>query len=341
MPLRWIILLLSTAPLVTASGDIIIGKSLNHSLRVHEMVRAAVANSKIVKLRNINKQTLLLTGMRVGTTMVRVWSRDDTETAHVVRVVDTNIATGLTKANSESIVKIEMEFMELDLSNSQELGIKWPESLELRSVGQFHGSMNTSGLNYSVSAMTPKTILNFLLREGFAKTVANPEIFVKLGEQAVFHAGGEIPVPSSSQSFGNFVKRIEWKAYGLSIHVRPSSEDGYRIQSDVKIDISELTRDTAVDGIPGLNCRKMETKMESVDGSTVVLSALLKQNTAKQKEGLPFFSTIPILGGLFSSQNSLAEKTELIVAMTFSFLNSEIERQRVEQFRLNFHDRSF
>lgn len=311
---------------------------MSHTLREQHLTRAAVANSKIVKLRQVGPDEILLTGMRIGTTMVRMWNSKGNETAHIIRVVEAQVARQLQSALSEGVIKVGMEFMELDLASARDLGIQWPESVGLTAAAQFQGSISTSGLNYSASTLSTKAVLNFLMREGFAKTLANPELFVRVGELATFHSGGEIPIPTGSQSYGNFYKKIEWKPFGLSIHVRPWSEDGHRILSDVKLDISEISHETAIDGVPGINRRKLETKMEALDGSTVVLSTLVKQTSSDGQQGIPILSSIPILGYLFSTKRNRNEEMQLIIAMTFSFLDTTREQSRFEQFRQRFYD---
>jgi pilus assembly protein CpaC len=323
---------------MTTDATLTIGRYLSHTLVQPGLIRAAVANSKIVRARSLGAEKLLLTGMRTGTTMVRTWNRQGRESAYLVRVIESDLAVDSHHAISEGVVKISMEFMELDSASTRELGLKWPESIEYRGALEYQGTMSTSGLNYSASVLTARGILNFLSREGFARTLANPELFVRMGEQASFHSGGEIPIPGSSGGFGHFYKKVEWKPFGLSIQVRPSSEDGHRIHSDIRVDISELNTHTAVEGIPGLNRRKMETKMDAADGETVVLSALLRQTSSIHKEGLPGFSNIPILGYLFSTQNRQAEESEIILAMTFSILNPQRENRRLETFRGKFRD---
>ncbi|MBI1860088.1 MAG: pilus assembly protein N-terminal domain-containing protein [Deltaproteobacteria bacterium] len=323
-------------------ADILLGQSMNHTIRHPRIVRAAVANSKIVGLRTIGADELLLTGKRAGATMVRVWHGAGVETAYTVRVLEPTNARSLNQVPSEGVIKISMEFMEIDLVSAREMGIQWPTSLELSGTLQLAGSAsaagNTSGLNYSVNGLTAKTMINFLMREGFARTLANPELFVRTGETASFHSGGEIPIPTGHQNLGGFYKKVEWKPFGLSIQVRPSSEDGYRIHSDVKIDISEITQENALDGIPGMNRKKIETKMDAVDGATVVLSALLKQRSSEKKEGTPFLSSIPLLGNLFSSTVRVADEKQLIAAMTFSISNPARETTRLDRFRSKFHD---
>jgi Flp pilus assembly secretin CpaC len=67
--------------------------------------------------------------------------------------------------------------------------------------------------------------VNHLVKEGWAKIVANPELYVRLGEEANFHSGGEFPVSTITENYGHSRKHIEWKPWGLTAKVKPLSND--------------------------------------------------------------------------------------------------------------------
>jgi general secretion pathway protein D len=51
-------------------------------------------------------------------------------------------------------------------------------------------------------------------------------------------------------------------------------------------------------------------------GQTVLLGGLIKQTDAKGSSGAPGLSRIPILGGIFGSQNRRSDRQELLVLIT-------------------------
>jgi len=56
------------------------------------------------------------------------------------------------------------------------------------------------------------------------------------------------------------------------VKVRPQSSDQIHLQSDIALEISEPNTALSVNGVPALTRRKLDTKMNSLDGETVVLS---------------------------------------------------------------------
>ena len=170
-----------------------------------------------------------------------------------------------------------------------------------------------------------------MIRDGWAKLLATPELYVRMGEEAIFSSGGELPVASSSENYGRSVKHVEWKPYGLSVKVRPQSVDNLNIFSDLDIEISEVDASRALEGVPALSKRHLQTKMESRVGETVVLSGLLRQAASSERQALPVLGDIPLLGDLlFASRNQVHDETEIFMAVTFSISSREQQEGKRE-----------
>ena len=308
------------------------GLSSSRTLNISKLSRVAIGNSKVVKAQSLSNSQLLLIGKTRGHSTVRVWTEDGKELRYDVRVIASEAETPSVAPDRE-VVKISLEFLELDEAFSQSSGFRWPDALQVSGVAKWVGEAASTGLNYEIALVTGQAWLHHLVREGWAKVVANPDLYVRLGEEAVFHSGGEFPVATSVENFGQSYRRIEWKGYGLTAKVLPQSVDKIHISSDINLEISELISSQNAQGIPSLNRRSLKTKMNSLDGETVVLSGLVKQNTEKEKEGVPFFSSIPLLGPLFFTKTSEgAERTELLMAVTFAMTTKSREKESLQRF---------
>lgn len=307
-------------------------KGMSETLKVKGLTRVAVANSKVLKAKALPPDRVLITGVKKGETMVRVWTSSNVETAYRVTVTGENTRIPTSATGREGVVKVALEFLELDFALSQSSGIRWPETVQFSALSQLQGDTNMSGLNYSVSFASAKGWVNHLVKEGWAKIVANPELYVRLGEEANFHSGGEFPVSTSSENYGKTHRHVEWKPWGLTAKVRPVSEDELHFSSDITLEISEVNLAQAVDGIPGLTRRRLVTKMNSMDGETVILSGLLKQSSSSEKAGLPVLGSIPVLGSLlFGAKSKGGEETELLMSVTFSMSTKARETDRIER----------
>jgi pilus assembly protein CpaC len=225
----------------------------------------------------------------------------------------------------------------MDEALGQSLGVRWPDAIRFSAAAIGRGDGGTTGLNYTVSFGSAQGWISHLVREGWARILASPDLYVRLGEEASFHSGGEFPVPSTSENYGRYQHHIEWKPFGLTVKVRPQSGDKFHINSDIRVAISEVSPATAIDGIPGLTRRDLTTKMSSQDGETVILSGLLRQASSQEKTSVPLLARIPLLGSLlFSHRSERSEGSEILMAVTFSLTTRSRDRERLEEFKSRF-----
>src|SRR5690606_27873472 len=134
-------------------------------------------------------------------------------------------------------------------------------------------------------------------------------------EEVTFHSGGEFPVTTAVEQGLGIARKVEWKSYGLGVRILPRSADRFHMNTDIKIELSEPVGE-AVDGIPALHRRKLETRMISREGETVILSGLVRQLTQRSGVGTPLLGKIPILGIFFERKSDRRTRNEVLMAMT-------------------------
>ena len=62
--------------------------------------------------------------------------------------------------------------------------------------------------------------------------------------------------------------------------------------------------------------RSTKTTVGVKDSQTIVMSGLIQNNSEKSNQGIPFLSSIPVLGALFGTQTKTVKKTNLLVFIT-------------------------
>ncbi len=169
-------------------------------------------------------------------------------------------------------------------------------------------------------------------RAGLLRILAEPNLTAISGEAATFLAGGEFPVPVSSN---NGELSVEFKPFGVGLAFTPVVLSGGRISLKVSTEVSELTSeggittgDTAVrnpDGsttvirgftIPALQVRRAETTLEMSSGSSIVLAGMIQERTRHALEGVPGVMNTPVIGSLFRSRDFVNNETELVIIAT-------------------------
>ena len=64
------------------------------------------------------------------------------------------------------------------------------------------------------------------------------------------------------------------------------------------------------------NNRQLQTRMTRADGETGVIGGIYDTKTIERVIGIPFLSSLPILGALFRSRNIEQTQTELLIMVT-------------------------
>ncbi|MEZ4749681.1 MAG: pilus assembly protein N-terminal domain-containing protein [Bdellovibrionota bacterium] len=294
-------------------------------LEVPGIHRVAVGSRKILGVRALPPQQVLLTGRSEGETVVTLWTRETHRTLRI-RVLP---AGRLHEATGDSVARIRLEFLELEQNFLSDLGIEWPQQNSL-TVG-LQGP--PWGVNLSTSFASLDGLLKTLVSEGWANVVARPELFVRLGETARFHAGGEIPVPGTAGAYGNYYSRITWKPYGLSVDVLPRRQGAEGFTCEIDVEVSELSGQV-LENVPGLSRRRVQTQVDLRDGETILLSGLVKRNSSFQKRGVAGLGQLPLLGWFFASHETRRRDSELLLALNVSLVHrkeSQAERRALEK----------
>ena len=222
------------------------------------------------------------------------------ETTKILRSWGVRVKVETSDLQVQSLIRINIQFVELEKFASRRLGVLWPSSYNFQLIP-------------STSKQEPfSLLLESLSSNGQAKILASPSLVAKNGGEAEFLAGGEIPIPVRSLSG----RDVKWKKYGVSLKINPSASPQGNIDLKVQTEISSIDASAAVDGIPGIKTNTMNSSFTLLSKQTLAVSGLIRVQTGNNKSGLVGLSDLPILGSLFSSQNFLEQKSEMVIFVT-------------------------
>lgn len=185
----------------------------------------------------------------------------------------------------------------------------------------------TGTLNYADGSFGPlNVVIRALEEDGLVNVLAEPNLTSLSGETASFLAGGEIPVPISRDSEGNV--QVAYRPFGVRLSFRPSVLSDDRISMQLRSEVSSLNQATAVEGIPGMDTRNVETTVELPSGGSLMIAGLLQSEAVKSMTTVPGIRNIPILGELFKSDNFQRSETELVVIVTPYLVRPYADREQ-------------
>ena len=162
---------------------------------------------------------------------------------------------------------------------------------------------------------------------GVVRTLAEPNLTAISGEAATFIAGGEFPIPagySCDPVTHVCTTQITYKKFGISLNFTPVVMTEGRISLRVMTEVSELSTDNSITlnqngtslTIPSIRTRRADSTLEIPSGGSMAMAGLIQQQTRQAVNGLPGLDQLPILGGLFRSQDFVNNETELMVLVT-------------------------
>lgn len=199
----------------------------------------------------------------------------------------------------------------------------------------FQGSFTVPGGGLSGNPFASFSLFNediapFLLSidaledENLVKTLAEPNLTAKSGEEAGFLAGGEFPVPTGRDTNG-FVE-ITFRPFGVSLNFRPLVLSSDRISLELATEVSEVSEEVAVTlagtggqpgiNVPGRDVRRANTNVELPSGGSLMIAGLIQSETLDGYESLPGAKKLPIIGDLIKSESFRRNETELVIVVT-------------------------
>ena len=159
--------------------------------------------------------------------------------------------------------------------------------------------------------------LEALASNGTAKILSDSSLVVLSGEPASFLAGGEFAVPSTVGLNGVGVATTTFRGFGTSLIATPTVVDRDLIRMTIIPELSEIDASNAVGGIPGVNVKRVQTRVELREGQTIVLGGLFERQQSAEVTRIPWLGEIPIIGTyLFNRKRATEDETELLIVVT-------------------------
>jgi type II secretion system protein D len=177
-------------------------------------------------------------------------------------------------------------------------------------------------LNVYVSALTAT---------GNFRVASRPSVFTANNKKATIFQGQKIAVPTSTvttlgggggatTTSGSQQSNIQYQDVVLKIEVVPLINSAREISLQIVETNDTLAKgidsETQIGGgvsVPKIDTQKLTTTIIVPDGATILMGGLISQTDSKTSSGIPFVSTIPLLGNLFKSTTDDTERRELVV----------------------------
>ncbi|HEU5284818.1 MAG TPA: secretin N-terminal domain-containing protein [Burkholderiales bacterium] len=243
------------------------------------------------------------------------------DTPDAMRLI-ANLVRGLDLAEPE--VMLEVEVLELSSSRLQELGVNYPDRINIGKVPTGVADAVTDVFQLGEDdlkgwVLNPPLVINLLGQDSDVKVLANPRIRVKNREKAKVHIGDRVPVITTTSTANVGVSSsVSYLDVGLKLDVESNVYLRDEVSIKVGLEVSNIRRVLDIQGTRAyeLGTRNTATVLQLKDGETQVLAGLISDEDRRTADKVPGLGDFPILGRLFRTQSDDRRKTEIVLLIT-------------------------
>ncbi|MCC5826049.1 MAG: pilus (MSHA type) biogenesis protein MshL [Alkalimonas sp.] len=268
---------------------------------------------------------------------------------------------GVAEQHLQRQVILEARIIEVTLSDEYQQGINWSNAL---------ASVRSTDFNFTTSGVTPGNptsaalggvtaisfsnadfngVINLLETQGSAQVLSSPRVTAINNQKAVIKVGqDEYYVTNISSdttaTVGGTISTpsIELQPFfsGIALDVTPQIDQHGQVILHVHPSVTEtaeqiktirLSNEDIVLPLARSNIRESDTIIRARSGEIVVIGGLMQSVSTDMVSRTPILGSIPLLGQLFTSKNTLEQKKELVILLRPVVVEPEQWQPHIQQ----------
>ncbi len=293
-----------------------------------------LSNADVTEVANALRALLQTTRISVNKAENSVTLRDTADKVAVAeRIVEQN-----DKQVAEVVVDVEL--LQVNTDKMIDLGLTLTPRQISATVPAPGGTTNIGGalgagqfswsqlkqLNINSFGFTiPSATLTFIKDNIDAELLAKPQLRIAEGQKAQLLIGDKVPIPvtsfsTSNISGGNVVPATsyQYQDVGIKIEVEPRVHHNKEVTLKLMTEVSNINGSVNNNGVsqPIIGTRTISSNIRLKDGETNFLAGLYRTDKARTQNLIPFVSDIPVIGLLFTHNNTDNKTTDLVLTLT-------------------------
>jgi len=249
-------------------------------------------------------------------------------------------------------VLIESQILDVELNEDLQFGVNWflsnnPDIIPPGGTDPISAGFDTlefgSSTNFFASITGPignafmQATISALDSVTDVRSLGAPSLLVRNNATATITVGTQVPVQSSSISTGggiggNVVSSAQYVSTGITLIVTPRINPGGLVYMDVSQEVSRpgaRDPDISTSGNPPINNKSVTSQVAVQSGQTIFLGGLISEQSSKGRTGVPYLNRIPGIGALFGSRTLSTVRSETIVMITPTVIESATDLKTV------------
>jgi len=247
-------------------------------------------------------------------------------------------------------VKIEIRVVEILKNVNKFLGINWGGPFRYdQSRGLGFGNIifpnnMTSAFSVDTKAFGAQNGISFDTHFGSLNNIVELDLRLRMAELSSYTRGLQntsvtvldnqaASIEAGSEDYfdvpvGLNDSRLASVKSALTLKVKPHITADGSVQMSIHIDRdSPQGLASNSKAVSSKSITALETNMLRKSGETAVIGGLYSTSLAQTDQGVPFFSSIPILGALFRSKGTVEDKRELMILVTPLIVNGKQKKE--------------
>jgi general secretion pathway protein D len=242
-------------------------------------------------------------------------------------------------------VLIEATIAEVTLSDELRYGVEW-----FFRTGDFEATFTQNSMG-NVTSTFPgfsalfanadvNVVLSALEEVTDVDVISSPQLLVLDNQTARLQVGDQVPIVVQqaapiSGDLDTIVNSIELRDTGVILTVTPRVNAGGLVTLEIQQEVSNVVQAETLTqselATPTISQRLVSSTVAVQSGETVALGGLITDDRNRTRSGVPILSSIPVIGVLFSTRSRVNTRTELLVLLTPSVIDSPARARAVTE----------
>lgn len=179
------------------------------------------------------------------------------------------------------------------------------------------------------------------------RIASRPSVFTQNNKKAVIYNGRKIAIPTSTvttlgaggsatTTTGSQQSNIQYQDVVLKIEVVPLINSAREITLQIIQTNDKIIPDSSTNigggvTVPEIATQELTTTTTVPDRATILLGGLVTQEDNKTVQGVPFLSSVPLMGNLFKSTSDTTNRSELVVMIQPSVVQDIPEMREISK----------
>ncbi len=213
-----------------------------------------------------------------------------------------------------------------NLSNySVSAGFAKPDNIDDIVSGAFSSPATTAGLVQSLNNLqtfytVPSVTFDLLKKQSDAEILSNPKIRVKNKEKAKVHIGSREPVITVTINGDQTSENVQYVDVGVKLDIEPNIHLDDTVDTKLSLEVSTVSgrekSESTGTTVLTISTTNAQTVLSLKDGEQTIIGGLIRDDSTKGNNTIPFLGEIPFFGKLFTSHSSNKSKREILLSIT-------------------------